>query len=99
MNGKQIPQLKKPTDSQEENYSRLKRDTGFAAKGDRPFGGKRTFFLKNSNDSAPPAGKNNQTELGTFSAQESLAGEGAGGRRRSYPASVKHTKKKSQVSC
>lgn len=40
MNGKQIPQLKKPMDSREENYSSLERDTGFTAQGERPFGGK-----------------------------------------------------------
>lgn len=99
MNGKQISQLKKPTDSQEENYSSLERDTGFAAQREGPFGGKRTFSLKNSNDSALPARKNNQVELGIFSAQENLTGEGAGGGRHSYPASARHTKKRSQVSC
>lgn len=44
-------------------------------------------------------GKNSQTEPGIFWAQESLAGEGAGGGCRSYPASARHTRKRSQASC
>lgn len=99
MNWKQIPQLKKPPDSQEDNYSSLQGETGFTTQGVRPFGGKRTLFLKSSNDSAPSARKNNQTEPGTFLAQENLAGEGAGGSRPSYPAPAQHKKKRSQVSC
>lgn len=98
MNGKQIPQLKKPTDSQEENYISLKRDTGFTAKGDRPFGGKQTFSLKNCNDSAPPAGKKKARWSRALSQHRKTSlGRGAGGGRRSYPASVKHMKR-SQVS-
>lgn len=93
MNGKHFSQLKKPMDSQKEYYNRLMRDIGFATQGQQ------TLSLRNSNDSAPPAGKNNQMELGIFLAQENLAGERAGDSPCSYPPTVRNRRKRSQVSC